>query len=139
MTAIRDDLKARQAWAWKYEGQKPAVVLPLPASANSTGPASRNLLTVQGYSNQSLTRNLERLDVSLQHLHFAVFVAANGKYLASYAVNSHVLSGTRVFALRRKSSGRPQVIRVYEKQPSYEIAASDVIADLEKSSNEGGK
>jgi hypothetical protein len=95
------------------------------------------LLTVQGYSNQSLPRKLDGLDVSLQHLHFAVFVASNGKYLASYAVNSHDLSGTRVFALRRKGSARPQVIRVYEQRPSYETAASDVIADLERPSHEG--
>ncbi len=131
--ALRRALREEWAWAWRYEGARAAVVIPM-SSAEGSGPSSggQAFFHVQGYTNMDIPRSLEHVHRPLEHFHFAVFLVAARSYIASYTVQSReLLGGERVFFLQRQIGGRPDVLKVYEEAPDYETAAADTQAHLE--------
>lgn len=137
--ALRRALREEWAWAWRYEGARAAVVIPM-SSPEEAGPSSggQAFFHVQGYTNIGVPRSLQHVRRPLEHYHFAVFLVATRTYIASYTVQSReLLSGQRVFFLQRQIGGRPDVLKVYDQVPDYETAAADTQAHLEGTASPG--
>ena len=137
--SIRRALREQWAWAWRFEGGRPAVVIPMPSADGSGTPGTgQAFFHVQGYANVGLPRGLENVHRPLEHYHFVVFHVGTRSVIASYTVQSReLLGGERVFFLQRQIGGRPDVLKVYDQLPDYHTAAADTQAHLEGTASPG--
>ena len=126
--AIRDDLRSRLAWAWKFEG--PTELKPV--------------YLVQGYRNVNVADDLTHTRRRLEHYHFAVFIvdlsARHGdageqcrQYLRSYVLLSKELyGGERIYFLEDVLAGARDILEVYDTPPSYALVEQAVRKKLKE-------
>lgn len=136
--ATRQALIARRAWAWKYEGATPALLLPLRGELEQGSGPPPSLFLIQGYTNSVEPPQGESRQ-PFQHFHFAMFRTSTMRYVASYAVLSQDLLGTgNVCFLELQTQNEPEVLRVYDTVPDYSAALADVKKHLEQPTTGGG-
>jgi len=117
---VRQRLKSRRGWAWRYEGAF--------AAGNEAQAAGANLPAywVQGYSNAALPA-LAETAAPTEVLHFVCFPAQFDDYLCSYVFKTRVLpGGQRIALLLHLAQGRPRVLEVYEQVPPYDQAVREI-------------
>lgn len=117
---VRQRLRTRGAWAWRYEGAFAAGSEP--EAGGVVGPQYR----VQGYTNTAQP-SPEDPAASDERLYFVCFPAQLDDYLCSFAFKTRLLpGGRRVAVLVHLAQGRPKVLDVYEQLPAYNQAVREI-------------
>ncbi len=117
---VRQRLRTRRAWSWRYEGAFAAGSEPEPGGA--VGPQ----YWVQGYSN-TIQPSPQDPAATAERLHFVCFPAQLDDYLCSFVFKTRLLpGGRRIAVLVHVSQGRPRALDVYEHVPPYDQAVREI-------------